>query len=1240
MTTFCKKDGAVPATFSRVLLASTALVAVFETSAAAFAEGSIADCTSGQCSSVIRGKMLDNGASGTLPVGENTERGSSADAAAVPFSISVDGQVVDESGQPRPAAIGENTANTVAGKQRKTDVDLSAVDIQVKFDGLDTKTMLNVSTVPIRKTYQTDEAIVFQATSNYPAFVQKAEIRITDSYTSSPTGPVAILPIDPNGRATWTMPEGDVKDFDYVLRVYDAQGRFDETEALMLSRSDSSFEPAAKEASPVPGLSEDRTAVRNIPVHGGAVTVYGRNVPEGYGVSALGTQVPTDKEHAFVIQRILPPGDHAVDVSLGGISKSGRLNFSRDIHIPQNEWFYVALADLTVGRKTGDPDIKMARDGEYDRVYTNGRLAFYLKGKIKGEYLLTASADTGEDDVRNLFKGMDSKSNEEVLRRIDPEEYYPVYGDSSTSVEDAPTNGKFYVRLSKGNSHVTWGNFKTDIEGSGFVQSDRALYGAEATYVSPDVTSFGEKRTAATVYGAQPESVAQRDEFLATGGSAYFLNRQDITAGSETVTVEYRNSVTGAVVSEEALVADQDYSLGYFQGLLLLRKALSQSSLPTGAVRSSTLGTQAYLVVQYEYTPLMTDIDGYAHGARVQRWVNDKVRLGLSETTDKSGSINHTIVGADIRLRHSETTFLDAEIAGSKGKGLSTTTSTDGGLTSSVAQKVGTFNRAGAWSMRGELDLADVGVTAVTGKLSGAYENRAEGFAEVSDSTSLGIERWDLRSEIDVSEAVKLSGAHEELKNSEGKKSLETSAEVAWQINKQLKITTGATLTDLHSPSAIAAGKSGYDGSRIDGGLRADYEIDDDRSVYAFGQGTLRASGDIRRNDRIGVGGRTQLTEKVGATAEISEGTTGLGGAAGLDYSPTADDKYYVGYRLDPDRATALETANVLSGTDRGVFTAGSRKKLTEEASAFAESSYDLYGRRKSLAQTYGVNYTPDELWTVDTALTTGSINDETIDATTNLQRSDFDRQAISSAVSYKDTENGWRGRIKGEIRHDDSADNTRDSNTYVLASNFAVETSESWRMLADLDMVVSDGNSEALSSGDYIETSLGFAYRPIDNDRFNALFRYTYLYDLPGIEQATSVTSSEEALKQRSHIVSADLSYDLLPWITVGTKQALRFGEVSEDSLGSDWSSSLAYLGTLKGDLHVVKNWDALVEGRMLSLPYAGTTDYGFLTAVYRHVGDNFKVGAGYNFGRFTDDLRDMTLDDRGVFLNLVGTY
>jgi len=60
----------------------------------------------------------------------------------------------------------------------------------------------------------------------------------------------------------------------------------------------------------------------------------------------------------------------------------------------------------------------------------------------------------------------------------------------------------------------------------------------------------------------------------------------------------------------------------------------------------------------------------------------------------------------------------------------------------------------------------------------------------------------------------------------------------------------------------------------------------------------------------------------------------------------------------------------------------------------------------------------------------------------------------------------------------------------------------------------------------------------------------------------------------------------------------------------------------------------------RALHSPQADTTDFGALAAIYRHVGDNLRVGVGYNFGRFSDDLRDLTLDDDGVFLNLVGTF
>ena len=49
---------------------------------------------------------------------------------------------------------------------------------------------------------------------------------------------------------------------------------------------------------------------------------------------------------------------------------------------------------------------------------------------------------------------------------------------------------------------------------------------------------------------------------------------------------------------------------------------------------------------------------------------------------------------------------------------------------------------------------------------------------------------------------------------------------------------------------------------------------------------------------------------------------------------------------------------------------------------------------------------------------------------------------------------------------------------------------------------------------------------------------------------------------------------------------------------------------------------------------------NYGVLAGIYRHIGDNLKIGVGYNFGRFSDDLTDLTLDDEGFFVNVVGKF
>ncbi|MGH6859379.1 MAG: TonB-dependent receptor [Phyllobacterium sp.] len=1121
----------------------------------------------------------------------------------------------------------------------------------------------------MRRAYRPGETVNFLASANYPAFIRRAEIRIFDGEDRITEAPVATVSVSVNGQASWLMPQlkDDTKRFKYVLRVYDADDRYDETVPRTLARTSSELPQdvntghvSGNEGSGAvaPGAEDDNTGLRNIPVHGGAVTVFGRNVPESYKVNVLGDSIPVDPERAFVLQRILPPGDHEVDVAIAGPSKSSTLEFSRHITIPKNDWFYVGLADLTVGKRFGEKGIEAVRPGEYDDVYTRGRLAFYVKGKIRGKYLLTAAGDTGEDDLGHMFRGLDAKDPRQLLRRIDPNDYYPIYGDDSTAVDDAPTNGKFYVRLDRGDSHVMWGNYKASITGTEFIRSDRALYGASAVHRSEEATSFGERRTEATVYAAQPETLPQRDEFLGTGGSAYFMKRQDITIGSETVTVEVRDQVTGQVIERRDLRFGEDYSFDYLQGMLILKHPLSSSTGTQAPVRDGALGgNRVYLISQYEFTPVAGTIDGYVYGGRVQHWFADKVRIGATGMDENTGLANQQAYGADIRIRHSEKTFLGAEIARSQGPGFGTSHSTDGGLTLSDVDTTGRRGRtATSWRTEGQLDLEDISKGGIKGTVGGYFEQKEAGFSTLSEQVSVDERLWGGSADIELSDAVSLDLKYDDYHEGRGTSDLDGRAigartkrkgqsAISWQMDEYWKISYGLTYTDLQSPIARASGKSGYNGSRLDSGLRLDYAPDDDHSYYAFGQGTLSRSGDIRRNDRLGVGTKYALTDKIDLDGEISYGNQGIGALAAINYHPTAEDSYYVGYRLDPDRAFDIERSYDLSGTDRGTIVLGVKRKLDDTLSGYAERNYDLFGKRNALTQTYGVVYTPDKAWTLDGGLEMGVVQDDTRDDETGLEHSDFDRKAVSLAIGYKD-EDRISARIRGEARFEDSDDDSRDANTYLIASGLSWKTSDDWRLLVNVDAVLSDSDRQtSFRDGNYIETSVGYAYRPVANDRLNALVKYAWLRDAPGDDQVSAISGGEFGPEQRSHILSADVSYDIFPWLTVGGKYGFRIGQVrqrlEEDRAAfSAWERSSAHLGILRADINIVRSWDVLAEGRILAMPEADTTDYGALLALYRHVGKNFKVGVGYNFGRFSDDLRDLTLNDRGVFLNVVGAF
>ena len=116
-------------------------------------------------------------------------------------------------------------------------------------------------------------------------------------------------------------------------------------------------------------------------------------------------------------------------------------------------------------------------------------------------------------------------------------------------------------------------------------------------------------------------------------------------------------------------------------------------------------------------------------------------------------------------------------------------------------------------------------------------------------------------------------------------------------------------------------------------------------------------------------------------------------------------------------------------------------------------------------------------------------------------------------------------------------------------------------------------------------------------------------------------------------------MSYDITRNWTIGSKYAYRLGKVSLDRENRDYFSNDAHLFILRNDVRFGKNWEGSVEGRMLYMPDLEERRSGVLLVIYRYLGEHFKVGVGYNFTDFSDDLTDLSYEHHGPFFNVIGT-
>jgi outer membrane protein OmpA-like peptidoglycan-associated protein len=1140
-------------------------------------------------------------------------------AADAPFRISIDGVPQNEGGKIDIGVIDPDI-------QRCTDVELEGGDLQLRYDPLEQTPVLNAHAWP--NAVVRGALVEIAAYSNYAAYIERAEIRIFAPEASTQGVPLAVLPVTLGGIASWTPTDSNLDAAQFLLRVYDRDGRFDETSPKRIDvvdkqRPTGDVDIRTREL--LAGYGENSRALHNIPVHGGAVTANGNGIKVGESVRFLGTQVPVDAKGEFVARQILPAGPRVVDVAVldaqGAVSRS----YARNLSIAADDWFFLGLADLTLGRNsTSGPAALVTADASdhFDnQVYLDGRLAFYLKGKVKGEWLLTASADTREQPLRSLFSNFAEKDPKYLLRRLDPDKYYPVYGDDSTTIDDAPTQGKFFVRLEKGlgpdNMQVMWGNFQTTLTGTDFANFNRALYGARGRLVSDTATQYGEKRGKVEVFAAQPGTLQARNEFRGTGGSLYYLRNLDITPGSERVWIEIRDKDSGIVLSTQPLVAVQDYEVNAIQGRISLREALASTAGAGTLVQAGSFGGHpVHMVVSYEYSPAVANIEEMVVGGRGSVWVNDHLQIGASAFRQDNTGQMQRLHGIDATLRYKPGTYVKIEGARTDGAGTGAQASLDGGFSFSPIASGGA--KADAQRIEAGVDLAEI--SSAKGKATMYWQDREAGFSGPGQTTAEAIRQSGASVVWQASEFTELLVKLDE-KDATSQTTRAAEVNVKHRLNDNWSAGVGLRADDVATNIANASPTLSQSGRRSDLVLRADYLPDEGEKAgwkaYGFVQGTLESTGTRNDNDRVGIGGERRINDRFKLGGELSQGDGGLGARVSGDWQVDDRSSLYVNYNLTPDR-----TDDGFRGR-AGQLTAGGKTRFTDAVSVFAEERYQHGDGPSGLTHAFGLDYSPNDRWTYGGKLEAGELSD--------VVTGDLRRRAIGLSLGYRKDATRYAGAL--EYRHEQG---TFERETWLLKNTLGYQVNPDWRFLGRLNISRSQSNQGDFYDGEFTELVAGYAWRPVNNDRWNTLFKYTWFYNLPSPGQLANGALADYA--QKSHVLSVDTVYDVRPWVSVGGKLGVRRGELKDAKVNGDWYSSTAWLGILRADWHWVHEWDVLTELRYLDAKDAGDSQAGALLAVYKHLGKHFKLGAGYNFTDFSDELTNVSYRSHGWFINLIG--
>ncbi len=1089
--------------------------------------------------------------------------------------------------------------------------------------------------------------VTFRIKTNYPDYIAGWRLEVVDDMGERVWTGVGISA--PPSQIYWngTTDVGEIVApgvYAYRLVVRDSEDREDWTPLQffkVVSKADSPEELDKPMNLDLTGnFNIFRDGKKSIPlVAKPTVRVYGKTEP-GRRVKVGETPVDVRPTGEFEQEFFVVPGDKKIVVS--STSPEGEtVSLEEKLSVKDSYFFLVALGEEELGINDMDGNLEtVGRDDAFhEDFYEQGRLSYYLKAKVKGKFLVKSRYDTGD-------------KRSQLFTHLDPDDYYPVYGDYSTiEYEGQDTQQRLFILVEMDRSFLKWGSYQTDFTDTELARYNRTLSGLKVHYETVGTTKYGDAKRGFSVFFSKPETQSDHNEFRATGGSLYYLRNRNVIQGSDKVRIEIRDKIQDIPIESRDLIAGRDYEIDHKQGRILLREPLSSVSASQTIISNDILdGNPVFLIVDYEFESFKIFEDKSA-GLRGFTHMGDHIRIGGTVVDeDRAYTGEYQLRAVDTVVRVGRNTKVTAEYAEARFQQVQQALSFDGGLSFQDQRLIRHHrNREKAYLIKAEskpIKPLDI---------SGYIQNVEPGFSVDDIKSQEGFRKYGLQAKLKLHESFYLLARHD-------------STEVSAQIRPLPLYGVTAPFEKLRSTTAQAVfdrGKWSVIGEylhqhldvpisfRTDSlfsekpfgdsfGLKIAHRVLDWLTPYAKGQITFSG----KQNYQIGGGLEIRAGHNTKVYFEEMLGNAG--------------DATVLGVSVQKETTTSYANLKVRDSgfsEKRVAASIGSSHQLSERSRVYTEREYSMYSGSLPFGLTptfvgepptaglwdsdiYGYETQFWDRWNLGVRYERRHLDSSDYRNLSDLALANVVRtntwNTIATSLGYDD---------KKKLKFSDTLEVRIDQDA-PRVQQWLTQNRLEWKINQDLSFLgrMNFGTSEFLEpgfmTGRFIELNTGFAYRPVESDRLNWLARYTYLNEVASEAQFVEGDSGTIPINERSHIFAVEGGYELTRYLQMVEKFAYRFASI-QSALNTDrWISVNTFLWIHRFNFHVTRKWDLAAEYRMLFQTNAAESlEHGPLVEIDREIFDYVRFGIGYNFTDFNDDLRESTDFSRnGFFVRLTG--